>query len=142
MEPITQDLTRTPVMDPEIKSRWLAALRSGDYLQGMSRLKTIVDENTRYCCLGVLCELAAAEGIVTETEKVRPVFYPGTVKTMAFGEQMNVSILPPEVAEWSGLDGLYDYTVGKLDEETPSLAMMNDNGDSFVNIAMFIEKNF
>lgn len=36
-------------------SDWIAALRSGDYVQGKSRLKSQTD---KYCCLGVLCEVA------------------------------------------------------------------------------------
>lgn len=41
-------------MKPEIKARWVAALRSGEYKQGTDRLKT---PNGEFCCLGVLCDL-------------------------------------------------------------------------------------
>ncbi len=40
-------------MNKEIKDRWLAALRSGEYKQTTLYLK---DDNG-YCCLGVLCDL-------------------------------------------------------------------------------------
>lgn len=41
-------------MDKELKTKWVAALRSGEYKQGRNRLKWA----GRYCCLGVLCEVA------------------------------------------------------------------------------------
>lgn len=45
-------------MDPELKTQWLAALRSGKYAQGRMRLKSA----TGYCCLGVLCDLINPKG--------------------------------------------------------------------------------
>ena len=39
-------------MTPELKARWIAALRSGEYTQGRYSLKT---KEGHYCCLGVLC---------------------------------------------------------------------------------------
>jgi hypothetical protein len=49
-------------MNPEIKIKWLDALRSGKYPKGKGRLrKTKTDvnglENITYCCLGVLCDI-------------------------------------------------------------------------------------
>lgn len=39
-------------MKPELKAKWVAALRSGEFAQGKGKL---VDESgTRFCCLGVL----------------------------------------------------------------------------------------
>ena len=40
-------------MTPEIKTAWLAALRSGEYKQTQKTLKNA----TGYCCLGVLCHV-------------------------------------------------------------------------------------
>jgi hypothetical protein len=45
-------------MNRELKSRWVAALRSGDYKQARERLR----RNGSHCCLGVLCDLFAKEG--------------------------------------------------------------------------------
>lgn len=42
-------------MNPELKAKWIAALRSGEYKQGKSAL---VDSENNYCCLGVLCAVA------------------------------------------------------------------------------------
>ena len=44
-------------MKPEIKERWLIALRSGNYQQGKGQLK----DGDRYCCLGVLCDIVKDE---------------------------------------------------------------------------------
>jgi hypothetical protein len=41
-------------MKREIRDRWTAALRSGEYEQGRSTLR---DREDRYCCLGVLCDV-------------------------------------------------------------------------------------
>lgn len=42
-------------MKAEVKLQWIAALLSGDYAQGLGRLRTQDDE---YCCLGVLCDVS------------------------------------------------------------------------------------
>jgi hypothetical protein len=42
-------------IDPVVKARWTAALRSGNYSQGHGRL---VNHLGRFCCLGVACHLA------------------------------------------------------------------------------------
>ncbi len=48
-------------MNPEIKSLWLAALRSGTYSQGRERLRGEADS---FCCLGVLCDIHAPQNWV------------------------------------------------------------------------------
>jgi DNA-directed RNA polymerase subunit N (RpoN/RPB10) len=43
-------------MDKELKAKWVAALRSGEYQQGYA---TLYDSGIdRYCCLGVLISVA------------------------------------------------------------------------------------
>jgi hypothetical protein len=47
-------------MKPEVKARWVAALRSGEYEQGRGRLLQVTDDGRyAYCALGVLCDLAS-----------------------------------------------------------------------------------
>ena len=42
-------------MNRSIKTKWLSALRGGEYLQGQGSLKKRgIDRKVRYCCLGVL----------------------------------------------------------------------------------------
>lgn len=55
-------------MNPVVKARWLTALRSGEYQQGRELLaQRDADNRWSYCCLGVLCELAVADGVVEPT---------------------------------------------------------------------------
>jgi hypothetical protein len=41
-------------MNAELKVKWIAALRSGKYRQGLGRLR---GGDNSYCCLGVLCDV-------------------------------------------------------------------------------------
>lgn len=51
-------------MNPTVKAAWVAALRSGKYKQGSGGLKGVGSGCfLGFCCLGVLCDLAAVEGI-------------------------------------------------------------------------------
>lgn len=42
-------------MTQELKDKWVAALKSGTYVQGRQMLKT---PDGRFCCMGVLCDVA------------------------------------------------------------------------------------
>jgi hypothetical protein len=46
-------------MTPELKQKWIDALRSGKYQQGRSALRT---KDDRFCCLGVLCDIVDPSG--------------------------------------------------------------------------------
>lgn len=48
-------------MKQEYKQPWIDALRSGDYKQG----KTHLHSDSKFCCLGVLCEINPA--VATKT---------------------------------------------------------------------------
>lgn len=102
-------------MKSAIKTRWVKALRSGEYKQGRYALKS----TTGYCCLGVLTDLYC---------KMNKKGWKSTTKT----EQ---EILPKVVMKWAGL-GDQDPTVG-----VSSLASKNDHGMSFKRIAQVIEKS-
>lgn len=41
-------------MDPALKSKWVEALRSGEYEQGKHNFEL----GGKFCCLGVLCKVA------------------------------------------------------------------------------------
>jgi len=46
-------------MKQDIKDKWVAALRSGNYKQGTGELRKVKDDGCTYhCCLGVLAEVA------------------------------------------------------------------------------------
>lgn len=84
-------------MNPEIKAKWIAALRSGKYKQGTGQLK----QEDRFCCLGVLCDLHRKE--CPEERQWNGGFYFDIVTT-----------LPKEVIFWAGLNehnpALGDFT--------------------------------
>lgn len=48
-------------MDPVLKSKWLEALRSGDYQQTTGVLIDVDKGVDYFCCLGVLCTVAEME---------------------------------------------------------------------------------
>lgn len=125
-------------MNPEIKAQWLTALRSGDYRQGQGSLK----RDGKFCCLGVLCDLAVKAGIAAETHVTM-------IGATAFGTgpaDENSGTLPFVVQTWAGLPSnnpSFRYNVLSADEyEYDSLAGLNDGGRSFAEIADLIEEHF
>lgn len=46
------------MMNAEMKAKWTAALRSGNYVQGKHVLKT---SNGRFCCIGVLGDIQGVD---------------------------------------------------------------------------------
>lgn len=105
-------------MSPELKEKWVAALRSGKYKQGKKVLRTY--ENT-FCCLGVLCDIANPNG-----------WEPAPGSWAYQGNQHDLI----------GTD--LDY----LDRKQSCLANMNDgcgewynNPQTFEQIATWIEEN-
>jgi len=135
-------------MNQEIKARWTAALRSGEYQQG----KGVLRKNGKLCCLGVLCELAVKDGVITSA-----ISYPDDDYSFTeygeFGEELN---LPLAVMGWAGLDssnpevdlssapeGVIFKPGGNVSStESPSLAGINDSGTPFAVIADVIDAQF
>jgi hypothetical protein len=118
-------------MNKEIKQQWIAALTSGKYKQGKGQLR---DKDNNFCCLGVLCNLHAKEHPEIAAMQI------------SRGEYMGeVSWLPDEVIEWSGLDspnGVYTRNAYASSEDVQTLAADNDCGYSFRKIAKIIEEKF
>lgn len=120
-------------MRGEIKERWVSELRSGNYEQGKIALKSVDDDGvTRYCCLGVLCEMAVEAGVI-KSERVTK-----NQGLWAFGNYQT-SGMPDEVMEWAGMSGLSDLGHGPWGDA--SLSGRNDRGHPFPEIADFIEEN-
>lgn len=115
-------------MNPEVKEKWLEALRSGEYKQGRTMLKQGQSpDNLKYCCIGVLCELAAKDGVIDNS--VKSSFDP----IYSFNEKE--CLIPDEVARWAGLKTLRT-TSGS------TLYQLNDFGKSFSDISDVIEEDF
>lgn len=109
-------------MNPEIKARWVAALRSGDYKQTTNHLRTPVG----FCCLGVLCDIhAAVMGEVWDP----------------FNRYLDhAEDLPVDVQAWAGLDQAEPRVATSLNGSNV-LSGMNDNGATFEQIADVIERD-
>ena len=78
-------------MNPKIKEKWLKALRSGEYKQGRESLR----KDDKYCCLGVLCDIAPKKLGMWGTQDTGFIAEDGT--------QTNIS-LPYLVRNWAGME--------------------------------------
>jgi hypothetical protein len=109
-------------MDPQLKEKWLGALRSGAYAQTKNRLRS--PENG-FCCLGVVCNVLNHDGW---NETIRPNhgdpgYDWGSHGTGMVGEDL-------------------DRTLGLPLGTARTLSDMNDNKDAtFTQIADWIEAN-
>jgi hypothetical protein len=120
-------------MNPEIKAKWVAALRSGQYQQNRGSLR----RNDAFCCLGVLCELHRQEvGGEEWCERTGS-------GTRAYGR---ANALPPgEVSQWAGFDDDRKVTIGGVAARISAHNDgMVDNGQipcrTFAEIAKAIEE--
>jgi hypothetical protein len=106
----------------EFRRKWVAALRSGDYIQGNGRLKMEEFPGImQHCCMGVLCEIVGIPSILDKkgTHSFRgQTEYPPQEAVLAVGLKMSIG------ARKSG---------------HMSLVGMNDAGYSFEEIANVIE---
>lgn len=122
-------------MNPEVKTLWVQALRSGEYQQGTGRLNRTdsLTQTTGYCCLGVLCDVYNKNtGKGKWVPDRRGVFGNAFV---AASNDMSATTLPNAVTEWSGLN---QYSaVSHLVEMNDSRTIHRD----FNGIADWIEEN-
>lgn len=112
-------------MNQEIKEQWVEALRSGKYKQGQGQLR---DDNNKFCCLGVLCNLHAQAHPEIAAQQEDPSSYLG-----------GYEFPPKEVLKWAGLNSEEGEFVDEKGEGQ-SLAELNDEGRTFRYLANRIEK--
>jgi len=104
-------------MNPEIKQKWIVALRSGEYNQGKGYLCI----NNKYCCLGVLSEIA---GIPKEREASN-----GAMLFRFNGSTISGTFV-------------YGLIASEIEGHEDKLIDMNDcKNASFDEIATYIEEN-
>ena len=108
-------------MNPAIKAEWVKALRSGNYAQGKGNLRTFDD---KYCCLGVLCDIGQRKAWTRRDDSY--------MYHYEHGGNTSYTALPG-----SGINTV----IGISASSESALMIMNDNGDSFEEIADYIEKN-
>lgn len=108
----------------ELIEKWLEALESGAYKQGKSVLAQVVDkdDDVRYCCLGVLCNVYGM--------KMQPLI------------DECAQLLPKSVAKRAGLEyvGAFIKAVRYRGRGYESLAELNDHGVTFKTIARIIRE--
>lgn len=133
------------MMNPRIKKRWVATLRSGKYAQ-TKRFLHVIKGTSRikpgYCCLGLLC-MIAPDHILGPTEVARitkrrhtPTLWT-KIKPITVESQIGVDVWP---------DGLPNHKIltwaGLSQNNVTFLSILNDNlGWSFTQIADWIEKH-
>lgn len=135
-----------PKLNPERKAQWVAALRSGEYVQGNEWLQ----RDGRMCCLGVACDLHSK----TQSDLKWSNSPISNASTYA-----GQSAYPPEeVMSWLGIDLADLRTQDTAQRDLQSkldipimhsglvhhiFAQLNDGKNwSFDQIADFIETNF
>ena len=110
-------------MNKEIKAEWVAALRSGQYTQGVGYLARQYHGIVRHCVMGVLCEIAATKGVVSRTVWAHTISFDGRTQ-----------ILPERVVLWAGLSD------ADLSINGRTLEALNDYDNlDFEQIAAIIE---
>lgn len=124
------------MMDPNIKTLWVNALRSGQYKQISGTLCREVNDTPCYCALGVLCD-------------IHRVYHRNNGSEVTFDWDANHydwkwtylgadSALPETVREWTGLSS-HDPSV-RWKEGISSIVDLNDDKKfSFNDIADLIE---
>ena len=100
----------------EIYTKWVAALRSGEYKKTTRRLRA----DDKFCCLGVLCEVVGKRWNANQAITVKDREY--------------LALLPPGFAGLS-----YDTTCALADMNDGIYEQQR--GKSFKAIATWIEKN-
>ena len=124
-------------MNSQVKEKWIAALRSGEYEQGDGKLRT----RKGYCCLGVLCDLYSKENAWDwefrgDDETIHlPMDY------WYFDEESE--FLPISVMEWSGLKTNcpeVNVNTDAYEGDYDLIANLNDAGYSFDALSNIIEE--
>lgn len=114
-------------MNQDVKTKWVAALRSGEYTQALGQLRYIDKvKGPCHCCLGVLTDLCAID-LGLEWKQV---------------DMMDAlsGLLAKEVKQWSGFEGWnLESEAVEIDGDLQHLARHNDAGRSFAQIADAIE---
>lgn len=124
-------------MNVDIARRWVAALRSGEYRQGRTQLTRLTFNGDLDCCLGVLCKIAVADGVID------PKQVEALEGEVAYAGQ--AAVLPWVVMDWAGLRNargdvrplrsVRGFFAGNIYD----LSSLNDHGKDFDYIADVIE---
>lgn len=125
-------------MDKEIKEQWLTALKSGNYKKGKTWLCSVEKKpnnqsEIRYCCLGVLCDLAVKNGIRVDLK-----WDPGLDSEILLYDG-KATKLPSSVMYWARLKENNPYFKNS-EFWQDNLALLNDTTESFDKVIKAIEE--
>jgi hypothetical protein len=122
-------------LHPELKAKWIAALRSDDYKQTKGVLCSTKNGERAFCCLGVLTDILIKENQLSLTWNFNSEYF----ATASNANDSAAIALHPSIRKITGLS-----PNGKLPKphDNSALAHLNDNGYSFRQIADVIEKHF
>jgi hypothetical protein len=117
------------VMNKKLKQKWITALKSGVYKQTTGKLK----DNTGYCCLGVLCEVAGYKAELNSS------YWGFALPTYDVDlddcQSFEVGALTDKLADEFGIASYTDYLMGLNDGD----AANNVKSAPFKQIADWIE---
>jgi hypothetical protein len=107
-------------MDIKLKNKWIKALTSGKYRQGTGALKTYSKQahKSKFCCLGVLCEVA---GIKANNEGYGEFSYDGEYGSLSTSLLKKLKL--------------------KQEQESELIDMNDHYSNSFKEIAAWIKTN-
>lgn len=118
--------------------KWVDALRSGLYPQGYNYL----EQNGKFCCLGVACRVAIADGLNLSTANKDDIvgFEDANI---ADGDDYNFSTLPAKVSKWLGINNSNPGVATDTEFGKVGLTILNDSQRfDFDAIAQFIEDTY
>ncbi len=116
-------------LDPELKSKWLKALRSGKYMQGRGRLCSLYRGISTYCCLGVLADV------------IDPKDWESFLVHNSW-KHMTTSLSSSSDIDKNTYNVLKQVSTNSLKTVENHLIFMNDSqGKTFPEIADWIEQN-
>lgn len=104
------------MMNPEVKVKWIEALKSGIYPKGVGALNC----GGKFCCLGVLCEVMEVPKTVYVESKME----------YNFGPLGNY---------WHGMIPGKFCDIGS--KHTEKLAEINDDTETFEEVINYIKEN-
>lgn len=127
-------------MNPDVKAKWVAALRSGEYNQADGALRI----KDTFCCLGVLCDLYKQEqgGTWELTAYMGAEMLDGQYHFVPPNNDGQPGVLPTCVAKWAGLklNDPHLKTECTNEDSIECISELNDRGAKFDHIADLIEQ--
>lgn len=127
----------TKMPNSEVLAEWADALESGEYGQ----TNNVLRNNSGFCCLGVLCELAVRHGVIQEAVEILD---SNDEPLGEFSYGGHDAFLPRAVSEWAfGDPNKNNPDMVTEDNYTESASSLNDSLEySFQRIAAAIRRTY